>query len=404
MKTNIRKRLLLTLSVTTVVGTNNVLAFSGAPGDIDQACAGLGYSLVRVDEAHNCSTCHGSSQAKSAYLSGNWEYFCPAPAPEPICTDADNDGFFVEGSNCGTQADFNDNDARAYPGAVEDCTDGIDNDGDGLIDTNDSDAVGCPVSCTDSDNDGFFVEGSVCGTTADFNDNDARAYPGAIEDCTDGIDNDGDGLVDTNDSGAVGCPVNCTDMDGDGASPDGGSCGPIDCDDSDAAIHPAADEICTDSIDNNCNGNVDTADVNAVGCPLTCTDNDGDGVSVEGGACGPIDCNDDNPAINPSALEICDDGIDNNCDNRSDTTDSVCQSNEVADNEEDHKPWWRNRDKRDRDNRKRNKDDRDEYGQDEHDEDDYDQDDNDDEDDYRNLNRRSRHGGFGKIGMSRGRD
>ena len=49
-------------------------------------------------------------------------------------------------------------------------------------------------------------------------------------------------------------------VDGDGASPDGGSCGPIDCDDSDAAIHPAAEEICTDSIDNNCNGNVDPAE------------------------------------------------------------------------------------------------------------------------------------------------
>lgn len=45
----------------------------------------------------------------------------------------------------------------------------------------------------------------------------------------------------------------------------------------------------------------------------TCTDADGDGYSIEGGACGEIDCDDDNYDINPGATEICD-GIDNNCD------------------------------------------------------------------------------------------
>ncbi len=44
-----------------------------------------------------------------------------------------------------------------------------------------------------------------------------------------------------------------------------------------------------------------------------CTDTDNDGYSIEGGACGLIDCNDNNSAINPSVTEICD-GVDNNCD------------------------------------------------------------------------------------------
>jgi len=36
------------------------------------------------------------------------------------------------------------------------------------------------------------------------------------------------------------------------------------------------------------------------------------------------DCNDNNPAVNPSVLEVCGDGIDNNCDGLSDCADQSC--------------------------------------------------------------------------------
>lgn len=53
---------------------------------------------------------------------------------------------------------------------------------------------------------------------------------------------------------------------------------------------------------------------------LQCTDADGDGYSLEGGECGPVDCNDENAEINPDASEICD-GVDNDCDDLTDEDD-----------------------------------------------------------------------------------
>lgn len=56
---------------------------------------------------------------------------------------------------------------------------------------------------------------------------------------------------------------------------------------------------------------------------LVCTDNDQDGYSIEGGDCGPIDCNDESALVNPGALEICNE-IDDNCNGETDEGD-VCQ-------------------------------------------------------------------------------
>lgn len=39
-------------------------------------------------------------------------------------------------------SDFDDNNATSHPGAPEICNDGLDNDGDGFADCNDSDCVG----------------------------------------------------------------------------------------------------------------------------------------------------------------------------------------------------------------------------------------------------------------------
>jgi len=253
---------------------NTASAFPSRATTITNYCSSNGYDLLPEYAADTCdAACHNNAAGVTAFNNGDYEYFCPA-ATAPTCTDADNDGYFAEGGDCGTEADFNDNNAAAYPGAAENCSDGIDNDGNGLIDANDPNAVGCSGGCTDNDADGYSVEG--------------------------------------------------------------GSCGPIDCDDNNGSVNPGAVEACTDGIDNNCNGQVDTADPNAVGCANNCTDQDGDGYSSSGGSCGPLDCNDNDPDVNPGASEVCDDGSDNNCNGLVDSADNVCQSTGECE-----RKWWR---------------------------------------------------------------
>ncbi|MCB2183749.1 MAG: putative metal-binding motif-containing protein [Desulfobulbaceae bacterium] len=282
-------------------------AFGSFGSDVNNLCA------PQQPYTGSCSLCHtggysSSTPAKTAYSAGGTtltDYFCPSG---PTCTDDDGDTFAIEGGECGPM-DCNDADVAVNPSAAENCTDGIDNDCDGLIDAADPDAVGCPPVCTDVDGDGFAIEGGACGQT-DCNDGDSTVNPSAAEICDDGVDNNCDGMIDEN---CVTQPT-CTDSDGDGFALEGGECGAVDCDDTDSSVNPDAAENCTDGIDNNCNGLVDAVDDTAVNCPPICSDADGDDYALEGGVCGPVDCDDNDIDVNPGAVEICDDGIDNDCD------------------------------------------------------------------------------------------
>ena len=330
-------------------GATNSFAFGPIGTSVNTACA--------VNDAQpytgDCSLCHVSNKgdwtdAMVAADAGGAElldYFCPAPTAPP-CTDSDNDSYAKEGGSCG-QVDCDDSDADVYPGATEIANNGIDEDcnGSDLIDVTLLDGDGDGVTpadgdCDDSDADVYpgateianngidedcsgsdlvdvtLLDGDGDGVTpaaGDCDDSDAGVYPGADEICTDNIDNDCNDLVDDMDPNAVDCPIVCTDSDRDSYALEGGDCGQVDCNDNDAAINPAAAENCTDNIDNDCDGYVDVADLDAEGCPSLCTDSDGDTYAAQGGDCGPVDCDDTNAGVYPGAEEIANNGIDEDC-------------------------------------------------------------------------------------------
>ena len=122
------------------------------------------------------------------------------------------------------------------------------------------------------------------------------------------------------------------DTDGDGygagtatnacAQPSGYVAANIDCNNTNAAVNPAATEICN-SIDDNCDGQIDE------GLTFTNyyadTDGDGYGAGTATNACAQpsgyvaanTDCNNSNSAVNPAATEICN-SIDDDCDTQID--------------------------------------------------------------------------------------
>ena len=59
---------------------------------------------------------------------------------------------------------------------------------------------------------------------------------------------------------------------------------------------------------------------------LNCVDSDSDGYNFSSTGCGSSDCNDGNVAINPAATEICSDSLDNNCNGLIDLQESICQA------------------------------------------------------------------------------
>jgi len=208
--------------------------------------------------------------------------------------------------------DCDDSEATIHPNADEAC-DEIDNDCDGEIDEDDvltwyadadGDGYGDPWTPIESCAavDGYLENADDC------DDTEPSAYPGGTEECDD-VDNDCDGEIDED--------VTSTwyaDDDGDGYgkddetlqacdAPEGYAESPGDCDDDDPAFHPdAVEDDCTDPSDYNCDGSVAYAD------------DDADGFA----AC--EDCDDADASINPSASEICD-GTDNDCDGDTDDDD-----------------------------------------------------------------------------------
>ncbi len=177
--------------------------------------------------------------------------------------DLDGDGQ-VDVDLGGTDCD--DGDATTFLGADELC-DGLDNDCDGELRSDED----------DDDGDGYLACDDDC------DDDDAGRNPAAVEICDD-ADTDCDGSLSDDEQ----------DLDGDGQTACDGDCEPLDGD----AYEGGHAEAC-DGLDTNCDGELAAGEA----------DTDGDGYL----AC-EDDCNDDEATVNPgAAVELCD-GFDTDCD------------------------------------------------------------------------------------------
>ncbi|MCB9763877.1 MAG: hypothetical protein H6739_29170 [Alphaproteobacteria bacterium] len=303
----------------------------------------------------------GSADASTWYADRDGDGYGDAASAQQDCEAPS--GTVTDGSDC------DDANAAVHPGATEVCNEGLDDDCDGQADDDDSDVdlSTAAVVYADDDGDGYGdaddplqqcagASGYVSDDT-DCDDDHAAVNPGATEVCN-GIDDDCDGDNDDDDS-SVDLSTGSTwysDSDGDtygdpNASvaacdaPSGTVSNSSDCDDADAAVNPAATEVCN-GVDDDCDGDVDDDDssVDLSNGSTWYSDSDGDGygdasASVEacdapsGFVSDDTDCDDADATRYPSAAEVCD-GVDNDCDAIADDgvlgTSAACPANDCA--------------------------------------------------------------------------
>jgi hypothetical protein len=276
-----------------------------------------------------------------------------------VCDPDDDDDGVADTSDC---QPFNN---EVYPGGPEKC-DGQDNNCNGLVDENfsniDQDSMADCID-PDDDNDGILDELDNC--PGKYNPAQVNTdYPGdTFGDLCD-PDDDNDDILDEVDN----CPLkknpeqedNDEDLMGDKCDPDddndqvlddednckldanpeqadfddddkGDICDPdidnddeanaTDCDDFNPAVNHFEAEVCN-GVDDNCEDGID--EVDAQGCVEYYKDVDQDGFGAEElkCLCEPTgsytaevagDCADNDAAVNPSRMEICNNGKDDNC-------------------------------------------------------------------------------------------
>ncbi len=258
---------------------------------IDQDCSGV--DLTDGDgDGHDAALCGGDDcddddpavWPGAVEIANGVDDDCDGAADEGTAlADDDGDGY-CEGPGTGTDGslpgDCDDEDPDVHPGVPE-ALNGLDDDCDGAVDDG--------TAAYDDDGDGFTEFGGDC------DDADPEVHPGH-EELLDGVDNDCDGLVDEQ----PGEPS--VDEDGDGYCPSPVACDdgaePGDCDDTRPSVFPGAAEVAYDGVDQDCDGE-------------DLTDVDGDG--YDGEPAGGLDCDDTDADVHPGRVDLAD-GIDQDCD------------------------------------------------------------------------------------------
>jgi hypothetical protein len=345
----------------------------GDPGVTTTACAlPSGYSVLPTD----CDDRDAAVNPDADELCNGVDDDCDGEVDEDDATDAptwysdaDADGYgdqhatiraceqpsgsTLDGGDC------DDRDAAINPSADEVCN-GIDDDCDGAIDDDDPSLVDATTWYSDGDGDGWGdpdLPTSACSQPSgssidgsDCDDGDPEVSPSATEACN-GIDDDCDGSIDEDD--AIDAATWYADADADGygdpdlstracSQPSGHSADATDCDDSDAAVNPAAAELC-DGIDNDCDGDVDEGDATDAATWYADADADGYGdPDISTRACSQpsgtssdgTDCDDSDAGVNPAVDELCN-GVDDDCDGSTDEGDATDAATWYADSDAD---------------------------------------------------------------------
>ncbi len=363
-------------------GDGECCAANGSPGcedepgedcvcSIDPFCCNVAWDSICADEYENqCGgVCTGAEDCTNGVDDDGDNLVdcadpdcitdpnCGGPGVELACTDnVDND---ADGLTDCDDPDCAGDPSCVVPGTETDCADGLDNDQDGSTDCGDSDCTFEPA-CDAGDGDCCTANGSpgcvdepgedcVCAADpfccnnqwdaicASEYQNQCGGSCAGTEICTNGLDDDGDGFADCDDSDCAAEPsclpppneIACTngfDDDLDGLT---------DCDDPDCFLNPACNipptEIsCNDGVDNDQDGLVDCADSDCAtfpGCVNPPETNCANGIDDD--ADGLTDCNDSDCQFNPNCAHNefdCADGVDNDLDGQVDCADGDCSA------------------------------------------------------------------------------
>jgi hypothetical protein len=264
-------------------------------------CADVEFCEGYIGQPGDCSTgLPGICSAGTTTCNGG-EKFCvqdteagtEGPFDSPTCSDGlDND--------CDGLTDAADPDCTAPP---EVCDNGVDDNGNGLVDCEDPQCADVSFGACDTGNQGICAvgtltcDGSQPGPVCTQDQTAQPEGPAGDATCSDGLDNDCDGL---------------TDMD-----------------DQDCQVPPV--EICDNQIDDNGNGLTDCQDPECDQVTFGACDTGEPGIcsagtlTCDGTAIGPACVQDNEPGVEgPYTSMTCTDGLDNDCDGLTDADDPDC--------------------------------------------------------------------------------